>query len=130
MLLRLAEYAFIISGTEEYSEKDLRILDKKIVNLLVSMKNSLSVDANYSKEMLWHFVKFHLTTHTTYWIRRFGHCGQFDAATLERLHKLVSVITFLQRCTTHINICNTFVFPTLYNDISTCIGKGCVRPDK
>ena len=93
MLLRLAEYAFIVSTTLTYSEKDLGQLDTKIVLLLSSMKKALHVR---TEDMMWTFVKFHLTTHVTWWIKRFGHCGQIDAATWERLHKIV--ITTPSQC--------------------------------
>ena len=72
MLLRLAEYAFIVSTTEEYSERDLHILDVKIERLLQSMKKALRLN---TVEVSWTFVKFHMTTHVTWWIKRFGHCG-------------------------------------------------------
>jgi hypothetical protein len=88
MLVRLAEYAFIVSTTEEYSEHLLAVLEVKIEKLLTSMQKALIL---LSEEIEWKFVKFHLTTHDTWWIRRFGHCGQTDAATLERLHKIVSL---------------------------------------
>lgn len=100
MLLRLQEYAFIVSTTEDYSEKDLRILDIKINKLLQSMKNTLSLR-----------TEFHMTTHVTWWIKRFGHCGQTDAATLERLHKIVR---------NHLIV----PFPQIF------VGKTCVQPDQ
>ena len=108
MLLRLQEYAFIVSTTEDYSEKDLRILDIKINKLLQSMKNTLSLR---TEDVTWTFVKFHMTTHVTWWIKRFGHCGQTDAATLERLHKIVR---------NHLIV----PFPQIF------VGKTCVQPDQ
>jgi hypothetical protein len=100
MLVRLEEYAFIVSTTTEYTTSQLDILDTKIVLLLEAMKGALSLE---TEDVMWHFVKFHLTTHTTMWIKKFGHCGQFDAATLERLHKLVST-THVASCTTHTHV--------------------------
>ena len=107
MLLRLAEYAFIVSTTLNYSERDLHTLDVKVEKLLHSMKKTLRLKTEPFK---WTFVKFHMTTHVTWWIKRFGHCGQTDAATLERLHKIVryvfsslsvtSLIHVPQRCIT------------------------------
>jgi hypothetical protein len=89
LLVRLEEYAFIIGTTTEFSERALERLDVKIVKLLELMKVALSLK---TEEVMWKFVKYHLTTHTTWWIKRFGHPGQTDAGTFERLHKIVSRI--------------------------------------
>ena len=96
-----------VTTTLNYSERDLHTLDVKVEKLLHSMKKTLRLKTEPFK---WTFVKFNMTTHVTWWIKRFGHCGQTDAATLERLHKIVryvftslsvtSLIHVPQRCIT------------------------------
>ena len=53
-LLRLAEYAFIVSTTLNYSERDLHTLDVKVEKLLHSMKKTLRLKTEPFK---WTFVK-------------------------------------------------------------------------